>query len=803
MSSREDSGRSHKRRRMPGSCDACRKKKARCDSSQMPGGRCTNCIASKQECIHDNDGQGKENTIPAPKRLKLARETVAEILSPSTVYLPSQDPGTSHEILVEVAIYARSLEEELASLHQQPRDSVSSSPNSLALSTFEDTAIPRGAEPLNPGETSAVPQRASTTDPQTDLIPFNYLKEEGFSGRSGSVQFINTTMKQLHGNPGYVVGVRRPEFWDVQPWRKLVLETPHQIFPENDLLMRLVQIYFDQINPLVGILHFPSFRQSLSEGLHHRDPQFGSVVLAVCSLASRYSDDPRVFLDEENSEHSCGWKYFQQVRTLRTSLSPNPSLAQLQVIYLSIVYLACTTAPEEVWLLAGLGIRLAQAAGAHHRSGYARMQPLEAELYKRVFWGLAVTDTLMGSFRGRPRMSYIFEFDVDLPADCNEEYWGLENPAQPPGQPSSSAHAVTYLKLMMIFERIQAAVYPANGIPCSQDIIAELDCDLNRWVDEVPEHLQWDPQQENQIFFDQSASLYSIYYHAQILMHRPYIPAPGKKALSSINFPSLAICANAARSCGHVLDVQARRGRGLLFHPNVITALFDCAVVLLINVWAIIGGRNSSEDFNHATADVQNCVHVLRLYERRWRVAGRQVDIINAMLNMGKYTSAEPGLKRPRREEAVVSSNAPEIHQPRPREGRPIAGPSRVMSVTQQIQALELSIQETEHPFALPLRTEELGRLPVYESFGYQSGIAPGTTHFQPEFHIHHQSPGFVEPQPFYGIDSAIEEHSVGGPQRNHFQMPASASFEMPTNDAWRDWSAYLTNVHRLNSRRA
>jgi hypothetical protein len=76
-----------------------------------------------------------------------------------------------------------------------------------------------------------------------------------------------------------------------------------------------------------------------------------------------------------------------------------------------------------------------------------------------------------------------------------------------------------------------------------------------------------------------------ILFAAQILMHRPFIPAPGKESVkvggyslhpglacsSSIkmNFPSLAICANAARSCGHVLDVQARRGRGLLHYPTL------------------------------------------------------------------------------------------------------------------------------------------------------------------------------------------------------------------------------------------
>ena len=48
-----------------------------------------------------------------------------------------------------------------------------------------------------------------------------------------------------------------------------------------------------------------------------------------------------------------------------------------------------------------------------------------------------------------------------------------------------------------------------------------------------------------------------------------YISPARLTSLSKTQFPSLAICANAARSCGHVLDVQARRGRGLLHYPSL------------------------------------------------------------------------------------------------------------------------------------------------------------------------------------------------------------------------------------------
>lgn len=97
--------------------------------------------------------------------------------------------------------------------------------------------------------------------------------------------------------------------------------------------MALVDLYFVHLNPLAPLLHRPTFEKQVIQGLHLRDPSFGAVYLLVCAAASRYSDDPRVFLDTVEgraSEHSAGWKYFQQVQMVRRTLLGPPCLEDLQ-----------------------------------------------------------------------------------------------------------------------------------------------------------------------------------------------------------------------------------------------------------------------------------------------------------------------------------------------------------------------------------------------------------------------------------------------------------------------------------------
>jgi hypothetical protein len=128
------------------------------------------------------------------------------------------------------------------------------------------------------------------------------------------------------------------------------------------------------------------------------------------------------------------------------------------------------------------------------------------------------------------------------------------------------------------------------GHKWDRQIVAELDSALNKWIDEVPDHcaffycaswcfisevsyflVRWDPNREDETFFNQSACLHIWYYYLQILVHRPFISLPRRPSPPS--FPSLAICTNAARTCSHIIDIQQRRTGRPLPHLHVSDAL--------------------------------------------------------------------------------------------------------------------------------------------------------------------------------------------------------------------------------------
>lgn len=86
------------------------------------------------------------------------------------------------------------------------------------------------------------------------------------------------------------------------------------MYPEEDLLQSLVSLYFEKMNPLLPVIHRPTFMKSLSIGQHLWDQSFGMTVLLVCALGARYSHDPRITVPSETSGTlSSGWQYFSQV----------------------------------------------------------------------------------------------------------------------------------------------------------------------------------------------------------------------------------------------------------------------------------------------------------------------------------------------------------------------------------------------------------------------------------------------------------------------------------------------------------
>ncbi|KAI3613791.1 hypothetical protein WG66_013580 [Moniliophthora roreri] len=338
--------------------------------------------------------------------------------------------------------------------------------------------------------------------------------------------------------------------------------------------------------------------------------------------------------EDTSIKHSVGWRWFCQIPLIRPSLNVI-KLYDLQLCVLSAFYLQMTAGAlvEAAWTTIGLGIRCAQQEGLHRRKLKRQKPTIEDELWKRAFWILVSTDLVISIYQGRPRATTPDDFDAELPAECDDEFWDPADPElafkQPEGKPSTTAFFLSLLKLVEILGFAERTVANAAS---------------DQFLDTVPDHrrspsqieesylnkkfsVKWDPHKTSSLFFKQSVMLYTFHHWVRIQIHRPFIPRPGEPPV--LSYPSLTICTDSARTLAQifeVLDKRAEREHELLTCstiPTLITPLLTAIYILLMALWRDKRGSTNASEYARDMNYVHQCMDVLKRNEARYQMVAR------------------------------------------------------------------------------------------------------------------------------------------------------------------------------------
>ncbi|KAK7000158.1 hypothetical protein R3P38DRAFT_3219034 [Favolaschia claudopus] len=444
-------------------------------------------------------------------------------------------------------------------------------------------------------------------------------------------------------------------------------------FPPDTLMSSLIDLYFTQINIYIPLLHRPTFEKypasaSSYQTVHHRNDAFAATLLLVCAIASRYSDDPDIVAEGMG----CGWRWFNQTIEIPSSIGNHlftqTTLYELQYFPIINPSPARRDVPRRLLRIPNLldARRLRFSSRSGKTSAFTdeqflkNLRPSKASYTSGHFgsWhafffvtGISTSynekiylDGQMSCSLGRACGTDYFEcvptiyfdppissdshnpsLDIGPPLEVDDEFWEdrIHPFEQPHGVPSTVTFFNSLLQLNHILSVGLTILYPAPKTRHHSS--------LDNWLDRVPEHLRWEPTRENQLFFDQSVALHAAYYYVQMLIHRPFIPMLRKSASTAL--PSLAICTNAARSCANIVDIQRQRNETF---PAIINlgVVFTSAIILLLNVWSM-RRTGESQDITPELKYVQKCMHLVKLCEERWQLAGLLWDILAELMSVG------------------------------------------------------------------------------------------------------------------------------------------------------------------------
>ncbi|KAJ7578562.1 hypothetical protein C8J56DRAFT_1111495 [Mycena floridula] len=552
------------------------------DSANMPGGVCSNCIESGSECTHLT-GKRAQNRAGRPTLPDLEEyaSTSSKAYHISTWAAPQGDRGDVQKTLTEFSEYIKVLEARLSS---------------------QDTSESEPGTPESEDDADAV---------LADHLRYLTMRtsRERFYGKSSGL-VLRKTASTVIANAGLSSrpSARRPEMWQVYSWQIMQESRPDfLIFPDDDLMETLIDLYFTHWNLFRPLLHRPSFEKSLRQGLHYRDYYFGATVLVVCALGSTYSNDRRVFLDDTTELSGGG------LSSVRYNLCKGRHWLHLHLYTsfsttLSVIFMHGTSLKAS-WAVLGIALRLAQ----DHRKlavDPKSTSAIDNESWKRVFWCLTVQN--MDSLNND-------SFDQEYPFECDDEHWLHSDPEkafkQPAGRPSTISYFISYLKLVGILEMAQRILYAANSTIPRKQAVSQLDEALAKWMDSVPAHLRWDPHRKDMLFFRQSGCLYTTYYYVKMLVHQPELLYSSSNSVGSVE---------AARRCTDVLEHLSRKAP--LAVPLIHVILFSSTAMLLINHWK--NPSQSKKDLD----DVGRYQKFIQSQENRWQIAGKLSDTITGLL---------------------------------------------------------------------------------------------------------------------------------------------------------------------------
>ncbi|GMG08737.1 unnamed protein product [Aspergillus oryzae] len=216
----------------------------------------------------------------------------------------------------------------------------------------------------------------------------------------------------------------------------------------------------------------------------------------------REGDEPPEFRGKTLDMAGTFRNLMAQCLTLADYTKPYPSLIESLIFHLHGDWIQTKDADVSVWVLVGVIARLAMRMGYHRDSKmFPNITPFQGEMRRRV-WTIVRQYDLMFSFQvGLPSMIRSTDSDTEFPRNLYDDDFD-ENckelpPSRPPNEPTPVSCLIAKGRLTYAFGRV---IEHTSSIQSpSYDQVMEIDAELRRARDLIPEHLVVRPVEESQL----------------------------------------------------------------------------------------------------------------------------------------------------------------------------------------------------------------------------------------------------------------------------------------------------------------
>ncbi|GIC86107.1 Zn(II)2Cys6 domain-containing transcription factor nscR [Aspergillus udagawae] len=356
------------------SCELCRERKIKCDKVDP----CTNCVSAGVVCI----------PVHRPRLPRGVHARRARPMSPASVPTraptPVAGPVSSEEKQIEASSSAVvAVDEDLRKrLHR-----LEALVNSMRAATQSPSPAPVSQSGFNnsyPAPTNSLSctlsaptsvQKQPPSTPRPDCFWTNLAGE--IQDLGGDIGSSSETKSDTHSPPAH--GISK---MDDGGFRVLGLNggndltlTWTPVLEDKEMTRQLCQVYLQQVDPIIKILHRPSVEKWLLHGEQYLD--YPETHVAVDALRSAICYVAAVSLTDDQC-----WALFQRSRCSgivadsrraceaaldRSGLLASPSITGLQAFVLYLIARRSEDRSQAAWTLTAVAVRLAKSLGLHRQ----------------------------------------------------------------------------------------------------------------------------------------------------------------------------------------------------------------------------------------------------------------------------------------------------------------------------------------------------------------------------------------------------------------------------------------------------
>lgn len=490
-----------KRRRVTRACDNCRQKKVKCDGKQP----CIHCTVYSYVCTYDQPNiRNKNSNVPPPQS--------EPILAAAQIKNSKLAKNISNHIINNNLIICQNIINLLV-----PKLGI----NCLDLIVFDFDKFQKAV---------------------------NYSMNKNGEVSLREVQNVynsNDDVSSIESSsPTYFV--KRDSILNEELEIKLIL-------PPKSTTLQLIYTTWDKACVLFRFYHRPSLLEEVDliyafdpSKYGDRQQKFLPFLYSILACGSLFSKSKVISSTENTNLEDDGFKYFLEARKL-IDIPNVADIPSIQTIVMMIMYLQCSARLSTCYSYIGIALRSALKEGLHRnlaifQNSRRKLDPIEIDTRKRLFYTIYKMDIYINSLLGLPRSINEDEFDQELPEDLDDENVTrteyLFDKQQ--GRLSSSACANHHTKLMFVLSHIIKKLYPIKVKKSTvteritpDDIhanVTELELELKCWLDQLPNELK--PTDPSQVglpsdipgkFILANYYIHLAFLNCQIMLYRPFI----------------------------------------------------------------------------------------------------------------------------------------------------------------------------------------------------------------------------------------------------------------------------------------